>query len=574
MTSVAVGLNAFTPDASAAVFVDGHLRSFVEEERVSGEKHVRGWPKLALREALALAGCAEEQVGDAYYDFSPSVSARATPRVVWAALASDATVSRRIARVVEHRRATQRRADRVRHIREHLPAARVVAVEHHSAHAAYGFDSSPFREAAVMVLDSVGEVVATSISEGTSSGIRRVIDWDDTGSMPWLYAAVTRHLGWRGNDEEGTVMALASDGDPARFRELFQRAVNIRPTGAVRFDAKYIPLRVPGGVRSGQSALGAAMLAELPGHRAAEDSLDQVHADLAAALQETFEDATMSLARTARERTGQDKLVMAGGGALNCVAAAKIAESGIFESVYIPPAPGDSGAAIGAVLAGQAAVHRRPLQRSSAGAAWGLDATAPNIPDSVTRVATPAGLAAEVAQRLADGQIAGVCVDRSEAGPRALGHRSILASPFRAGVADVLNRRIKKREAFRPFAPIVLRDAYAEYFEPIGADLRYMGFAVRVREQHRDRLREVTHSNGRARVQTLDAGSGFVADVLERFAALTGHPLLINTSLNVKGMPLSGSVELAIACLESAQLDVLVVDDQLWRLDDAKAKSA
>jgi carbamoyltransferase len=295
--------------------------------------------------------------------------------------------------------------------------------------------------------------------------------------------------------------------------------------------------------------------------------LRQVHADLAAALQERTEQVMVHLARRAREVTGSRLLCVGGGVAMNCVSIGKIIEARTFDEVFVPPAPGDAGTAIGAAIAAHldrggaipdGVVHSCYLGPSYAGfvpeAALSAGLTARQVTD-------PAGF---LAAQLADWKIAAVFRGRLEAGPRALGHRSILASPLVPGVASLLNAAVKFREPFRPFAPVVLADQAADYFQ-LAQPSPFMSIAAPVTELARQMIPAVVHANGTARVQTLtEQQDPFLAEVLRRFAGLTGVPVLINTSLNVKGKPICGTPQMALECLAATGLDGLMLDGGWW----------
>jgi carbamoyltransferase len=289
-----------------------------------------------------------------------------------------------------------------------------------------------------------------------------------------------------------------------------------------------------------------------------------VHADLAAALQERTEQVMMHLGRLARNATGARLLCVGGGVAMNCVSIGKIAASGVFDQVAVPPAPGDSGTAIGAAIAAHAA-KRGSLPISIAGRCYlgpsyaGLSLDPRPRPGlTARRLDAPAR---HLAARLAEGDIVGVFRGPLEAGPRALGNRSILASPLSPSVASRLNSTVKYREPFRPFAPVVLADQAQDFFE-LPHDSPFMSMALPATPRAYDTIAEVIHQNGTARVQTLNPRDNrFLAEVLSRFETLTGVPVLINTSLNIKGKPICGTPSMALDCLAKSGLDALLLED-------------
>jgi carbamoyltransferase len=345
-----LGLCSFTHDSSAALVVDGHLVGLVEEERLSGVKHTKAYPAHAVAWLLQEAGLAAEDVDVVAYNFAGGRYLAALPGSL-PYLVNRATRREALARArgfaVVHRNYRRRMSI----LRERFPSATVRPVLHHRAHGMYALASSGYERAAVLVVDSLGETQTTTIGEGRVDGnglthrIARSIH--DPASLGYAYGAVTQHLGWRRGDEEGTVMALAALGDPARFRHLFTDAIRTTPDG-FRLDPRWFPLRtlLPGRRR----VTDAFVLATCP-PRSPDAEVTQVHADLAAALQERTEQVMLDLALRARELTGARLLCLGGGVAMNCVSVGKIVQAGLFDEVAVPPAPGDSGTAIGAAIA-------------------------------------------------------------------------------------------------------------------------------------------------------------------------------------------------------------------------------
>lgn len=472
--------------------------------------------------------------------------------------------SRAIPRARSFLLVARRTRARLRELPTRFPQARVTAVQHHRAHGLYAFASSAYEDAAVLVADSLGEMQTTTIGHArrTASGgceYRIVESIDDPTSLGYVYGAVTEHLGWRRGDEEGTVMALAALGDPARFRDLFARAVPITDTGFA-LDPGLLSLRV---LSSRYARISNAFTTATCPPRRSDEPIEQVHRDLAAALQERIEQVMLHLARRARRITGSGLLCLGGGVAANCVAVGKIVDSGLFNEVHVPPTPGDSGTAIGAAialhLAASGALPAAVSDRSYLGPAY---------PEPILSADPCPGLSAHrpvdavqfLARQLADGRIVGLFQGRLEAGPRALGNRSILASPLLPHVVERLNATVKFREPFRPFAPIVLASAAGDYFT-LPQPAPYMSIASGVTQLTRDKIPAVVHVNDTARVQTLGpAQNPFLAEVLAEFASLTGVPVLINTSLNVKGKPICGTPEMALDCLAGSGLDALMLE--------------
>jgi carbamoyltransferase len=561
---VVLGVCAFTHDSAAALMVGGELVGFVEEERLSGAKHTSAFPSLAVDWLLSEAGLSAGQVQHVGYNFQPRLYLPSVARSV-ALLADPASRRRAPARAASFAKVSLRTARRLRNLAERFPNARVRAVAHHLAHQRYAFDASGFADAAVLVADSLGESATTSIAEGIlgSDGRTRIQQlWQqaDPASLGYVYGAVTEHLGWRRGDEEGTVMALAATGDAHRFGHVFTDGIRLTAEG-FRLDPGVFPVRV---LASRYARLGPRFTQLTCPPRAAGAPVEQTHADLAAALQERTEQVMLHLALLAREKTGATRLCVGGGVATNCVAVGKIIEAGLFDEVAVPPAPGDAGTAIGAAAALHDSVSSLPPRRIARSCYLGpkYPLTAPDTSAWPELHARPmdADVIAQLADALSAGQIVGLFRGRAEAGPRALGNRSILASPLQPGVVARLNDTVKFREPFRPFAPMVPVEQAKDYFT-LGQDAPFMSMASGVTDQARDNVPAVVHANGTSRLQTVArADNAFVHALLTAFGERTGVPVLINTSLNVKGKPMCGTPAMAIECLASSGLDALMLE--------------
>jgi carbamoyltransferase len=560
---IVLGVCSGTHDSAAALVVDDRLVGLAEEERFNGDKHTRAYPREAVGWLLGEAGITAWDVTHVAYNFAPRRYLAAVPGVA-ADLARPVTRSRAIPRarsfLTVHRRAAARMAGLARR----FPDARIHGVGHHQAHGFHAFASSGYDRAAVLIVDSLGETATTTIADFRRDGAavvsRPLRTIADPASLGYAYGAVTQHLGWRRGDEEGTVMALAALGDPARFREVMARA--IRPTRrGFSLDPSLLPLRV---LSSRWPRVSAAFTAQTCPAREPGDEIQQVHADLAAALQERTEQLMVALARHAKALTGASFLCLGGGVAMNCVSVGKIADTGLFDEVHVPSAPGDSGTAAGAALA----LHQRITGTGVSGVS-GRCYLGPDHPEVKLNRHPRPGLKARpsirpvadhIARQLADGLIVGLFQGRLEAGPRALGNRSILASPLDRDVVARLNDTVKFREPFRPFAPVVLADKASDYFT-LRQPSPFMSIASGVTDLTRDTIPAVVHVNDTARVQTLTREHNpFLAEVLTAFAELTGVPVLINTSLNIKGKPICGTPAAALDCLAESGLDALLLE--------------
>jgi len=466
----------------------------------------------------------------------------------------------------------------------------VIFPEHHESHAASAFFPSPFREAAFLTLDGVGEWATTSWGVGREGRIAISAELRFPHSPGLLYSAFTYQAGFRVNSGEYKLMGLAPYGEPRYVRAILDHLVDLKEDGSFRMDMAYFDYCA--GLR-----MTGPRFDELFGGppRTPEGPLTQREMDLARSVQDVTEEIVLRMAAHVRKETGQRRLCLAGGVALNCVANGKLLRSGIFDQLWIQPAAGDAGGALGAALLahhhhlGQPA---RPedggdaLSGSYLGTGYSDDALAAFLRErSLPHQALPAEeLLDTVAGLLAEGKVVGWFQGRMEFGPRALGNRSILGDPRPADMQRRMNRQIKFRESFRPFAPAVLAEKAAEWFD-LDVESPYMLIVADVRPEHRrgssgeeglrglDRLGAVrsdvpavTHVDHSARVQTVrrDANPLFHG-LLTRFLARTGCPILVNTSFNVRGEPIVESPADAYACFMRTDMDVLVLGSFLLR---------
>ncbi|MBT2478368.1 carbamoyltransferase [Streptomyces sp. ISL-94] len=555
-----LGLCSGTHDSAAALLADGALVGLVEEERLNGVKHTKAYPARSVDWLLEAAGLRPQDVTDVAYNFAPRLYLKGAMPLRHL---RPGTAGRAMPRARSFLTVTRRASARLRQFGQHFPNAALHGVEHHRAHGLYAFAASGFDTAAVLVVDSLGETTTTSFcaARRTGSAIDLHSRWSlaDPASLGYAYGAVTEHLGWRRGDEEGTVMALAALGDPGRYRDLFAQAIPLT-SDAFALDPAWFPLRV---ISSRYPRLSPGFVSATCPPRAPGQELEQVHADVAAALQERTEQVMVHLARQARYRTGERTLCVGGGVALNCLSLGRIVEEAGYDEVFVPPSPGDAGTAVGAALS----VHQTRSAATVAGirdecylgpSFDGIDLAVPRPGMTAHR---PADAARFLAVQLAEGKIVGVFRGALEAGPRALGNRSILASPLIPEVVERLNARVKFREPFRPFAPVVLADKTADYFT-LGQGAPYMSFASGVTELARATIPAIVHANGLARVQTLAPDRNpFMDAVLREFCEITGTPVLINTSLNIKGKPICGTPDHALDCLAESGIDALLLED-------------
>ena len=451
-------------------------------------------------------------------------------------------------------------------------ASRFVAVPHHLAHAASAFYQSGFPESLILVSDGMGEVQSATILLGSGSELSVVATVPALHSIGVLYSVFTLYLGFAFNMDEYKVMGLAPYGDPRRYYSRIMELVRLQADGTYT-----IPLFGEDRTLEEQQTHRGVLrvLTELFGPpREPEGAMEQRFMDLAAALQAVLQACQLHVLAHFQQKTGARNLCMAGGVALNCTANGVIRRSRLFDDVFVQPAAGDDGAALGAALYVRHDRDRSAPRSRITAPLWGpgfdrsaIDRAAGESADvEIRRFASFDSLAEDAARRLADGEILGWFQGRMEFGPRALGNRSILADPRAPDMRDRVNMLVKKRESFRPFAPAVAAEAAAEYFEIEDDEQTYehMLFTMPVRPEYRDRLPAITHVDGSARLQTVSKSSNERFWMLLRaFGRITGIPMVLNTSFNVRGQPIVCTPEEAIHTFLLARLDALVLGDLL-----------
>ena len=558
-----LGISAHYHDAAAALVVDGEVVAAIQEERVSRIKNDPGLPIGAALACLAEAGLELAAVDAVAFYEEPFIKLE---RVMVHLLRNLPRTWRLFPRALASQLGAKIWV--LDHLSEALgvPRERVVKFEHHHSHAASAFFVSPYEHAAVLVVDGVGEVHSTTLWEGRGRELRMLESIDFPHSLGLLYAGLTAWLGFAVNEGEYKVMGLAAWGKP-RFYEEFKKVVQLHADGSYTLDLGCFAHMSDAELGFGpglERILGPRRPPGRPWDLTGAEDLR--YADVAATLQVVLEEALLGLARQARARTGADDLCLAGGVALNALANARLRRESGFSRVFVQPAAGDAGGALGAaVLAAMQRGDRRPSPLRTAALGLPVDAgralevtRALGLP--VRRVDDPAAVAA---QFLNDGRIVAHARGRCEWGPRALGQRSILASPRDRAVRDRVNKLIKEREPFRPFAPAVLSERTAEFFVGEPDDMSpFMTTVAPVRADRRDRLAAVTHEDGTARLQTVEATRApELHAVLTALAAGGADPILLNTSLNGAGDPIVASGEDALAFFLRHQVDALILED-------------
>lgn len=581
MTAI-LGISAFYHDSAAALVVDGEIVAAAQEERFSRKKHDDRFPTHAVEFCLSEGGLTPDQLDYVgFYDKPLTTFERLLE--TWLAFVPAGYRSFRKGIPVW----LKQKLHLPKELRRGLGgdySGRFVFTDHHESHAASAFFPSPFEEAAILTLDGVGEWSTSCLGVGRDNAIELMKEIRFPHSLGLLYSAFTYYTGFRVNSGEYKVMGLAPYGSPIYKDRLLEHVIDLKEDGSFRMDMSYF-----------NYCQGLTMTSErfhqlFEGPpRAPESDLTQREMDLAASVQAVSEEIMLRMARYAYEKTGQKNLVMAGGVALNCVGNGRILREGPFENVWIQPAAGDAGGALGTAQFIWHQLLKRPRTLTAPDMQQSSQLGPSYSGDEIERVLASAGakfsvaeddnqLCEQVAELIADENVIGWFQGRMEFGPRALGARSILGDARSTKMQSVMNLKIKFRESFRPFAPIVLREFVDEYFQMRkDEDSPYMLLVAPVQEGRRLPMDEsvtgidqlhyqrsdipaVTHVDYSARVQTVDVQrSPLLHRLLTRFHQQTGCPVLINTSFNVRSEPIVCSPEDAYRCFMMTDMDVLVL---------------
>jgi len=596
MPQYILGISAYYHDSAAALIRDGQLISAAQEERFSRKKHDPGFPKASIEYCLKQA---DIKLGDVahivFYDKPLLKFERLLETYLAYAPRGFRSFMMAIPIWIKEKLFLKKTLRRSLSELSGIPEAELPGLlftEHHQSHAASAFFPSPYESAAVMCLDGVGEWATTSVWIGNGNTLTPQWEIDFPHSLGLLYSAFTYYTGFRVNSGEYKLMGLAPYGVPKYVDVILENLLDLKDDGTFRLNMRYF-----------NYATGLTMtnkrFADLFGApaREPEAELTQREMDIARSIQVVTEEVVLRLARTVHKETGQKHLCLAGGVALNCVANGRLLREGPFESIWIQPASGDAGGAIGAALSAhheyQEKPRHRPLQArqmdAMQGAYLGPEYSAEEIKsylDSVGAKYQELGndeIFTQVANHLDDEKVIGWFAGRMEFGPRALGGRSIIGDARSQKMQSIMNLKIKYRESFRPFAPIIKHDKVSEWFEHKGAS-PYMLIVAPVREDKRKLMTEeetklfginklniprseipaVTHVDYSARLQTVHPQTNpRFYKLLDTFESKTGCPLLVNTSFNVRGEPIVNTPEDAYRCFMRTEMDFLVLENFL-----------
>ena len=592
-----LGISAYYHDSAACLVRDGEIIAAAQEERFSRKKHDHRFPSNAVSYCLREAGIERSQLDyvayydkplqtferllETYLDFAPS-GLRSFLQAMPLWLREKLWMRDHIAK-------------------ECGDPGNVLFTEHHESHAASAFFPSPFDSAAILTIDGVGEWATTTYGYGEGNQIHLQAELHFPHSLGLLYSAFTYYTGFKVNSGEYKIMGLAPYGEPRYVQQILDELVDLREDGSIRLNMKYF--NYCQGLTMTNSRFDQ-LFGGPP--RRPESEVSQREMDLARSVQEVTELAVLRMAKHIHKETGRKNLCMAGGVALNCVGNGRLLREGPFENIWIQPAAGDAGGALGAALSAwyQYLDNPRRAKQVCGGRIDGMKASYLGPSFSAAEIQgfldgmgaryhrlSRKDLVATAAVELASEKVVGWFQGRMEFGPRALGARSILGDPRSTKMQSLMNLKIKYRESFRPFAPSVLRERVSDYFD-MSCDSPYMLLVAPVQEEirvsmtaeqkqlfgieqlniPRSSVPAITHVDYSARVQTVSREeNGIYYDLIAEFARLTGCPLVVNTSFNVRGEPIVCAPEDAFRCFMRTEMDVLVLEDFLLRKDEQGA---
>ncbi len=582
-----LGISCYFHDAAAALLRDGILVAATEEERFSRKKHDYGFPRRAIQFCLERGGIQADELDYVVFYEKPFVKFQ---RILQSSLATFPASWRAFPEAMTHWINEKLWTRNLIQETLGIPADRILFSEHHLSHAASAFFCSPYPDAAVITVDGVGEWTTTTLGYGRAT-------WDGTGrneltisseiqfphSLGLLYSAFTAFLGFEVNEGEYKVMGMAPYGQP-KYEDRVRQILRVARDGSFWLDLEYLSYhysdrhsfsrkfaRLFGRPRVAESEFYTRSTGLPPAYDQRQLQSNEYYADVAASIQRVTEETLLAMARHAYEQTNSPRLCLAGGVAYNSVANGRLLRETPFTDIYVQPAAGDSGGALGAALYAYHVLLQRPRAFVMEHAYWGAEYSNREIEDALgeqhlafERLDEESELLDEVATALASGSVVGWYQGRTEWGPRALGNRSILADPRRADMKQIVNEKIKFREPFRPFAPSIPIERVSEYIQMDNCQRHYpsqfMLYVASVQADKRGIIPAVTHADGSSRLQAVSRQTNpRYAALIDRFADRTGVPVLLNTSFNLRGEPMVNSPANAIQTFLASGIDWLVL---------------
>jgi len=589
-----LGISAFYHDSAAALVEDGRIVAAAQEERFTRKKHDSSFPKNAIAYCLEEAGAELDDLDHAVFYDKPFLKFERLLET-YLTFAPRGFSSFRMAMPLWLKEKLFQKSLLKGELKKFAPSfdvTRLLFCEHHLSHAASAFYPSPFEDAAVLTMDGVGEWATTSAAMGSGKNLEVFQEIHFPHSLGLLYSAFTYYTGFKVNSGEYKVMGLAPYGEPKYKKLILDNLIDLKPDGSFRLDLSYFDYCT--GLTMTNERFSALFGEPV---RSPEKLLTNFHMDIAASIQAVLDEVVLRLTRGLAKKTGSKNLCLAGGVALNCVANGKVLFDGAFENIWIQPAAGDAGGAVGAALATAHIFKNQPRKTNGGdgmfGSFLGPSFSQAEIEQRLLTsgarftVLSEDEMIAKTVDALADQQAVGWFQGRMEFGPRALGARSILGDPRAPTMQRNLNLKVKYRESFRPFAPSVLREDVSDWFE-LDSDSPYMLLVSGVRKDRcrsmtsdelvlfgidklniaRSEIPAVTHVDYSARIQTVHANTNpLFHRLLTRFKEKTGCPVLVNTSFNVRGEPIVCTPEDAFRCFMGNELDLLVVGNCILKKD-------
>lgn len=570
-----LGINAYHADSSAAIFKDGHLIAATEEERFTRIKHWAGFPAEAIAFCLREANIGIDELDHIAIGRDPK--AKFSKKLLFVLTHPSAGYHNIKSRLGNRNKIASLENEFI----SVFPDGNIVElrkkihyVEHHRSHLASAFFASPFEEAALLSIDGSGDFTTTMIGRGKGNTIEVLDSIDFPHSIGIFYTSLTQYLGFPHYGDEYKIMGLAPYGKPV-YKDKIKQMIKIQPDGLFRLDLSYFNIHNSGIISYNDdhkpvvATLYSSRVEELLGKaRRGDEELTQKHKDIATSVQHVAEEVYMHLLNEAHKRTGLDNICIAGGVSQNSVANGKISRKTKFSHIYIPSAGHDAGISMGAALY----VHNQVLGNERIPAIWSAYTGAHYSDNIIEEILKNSGLKftryddgelyVKTVDSLINGGVIGWFQGRAEFGPRALGGRSILADPRRSDAKDLLNKKIKRRESFRPFAPSILEDYVSEYFE-VTDKVPFMEKVFPIKPDKQSLIPAVTHVDGTGRLQSVNKDiSPRYYNLIETFRQRTGVPILLNTSFN-ENEPIVNSPQQAIDCFLRTNMDMLVLENYI-----------
>ena len=567
-----LGISCYYHDSAAAILKDGHVVAAVEEERFSRKKFDDGFPRMAIDWCLKEAGITPEQINSvAFYDKPVLKFERLLDNYIAVAPRGLYSFLNVIPKWL-HKRLWIKEE-----IKKHMRGYQgdIIFPEHHMSHAAHTFFTSPFDEAAILTVDGVGEWSTSSFGSAENTSIKLTNDIRWPHSIGMFYSAFTYFLGFKVNEGEYKLMGLSAYGKPKYYDLILNEILDVKNDGSLHLNLKYFAFTY-------DKVMTNQKFAELFGipRREEDAKAEQIHYDIGASAQKVLEDIMLKMVNHVHKKTGMKNLCLGGGVALNGVANYRILKEGPFESVHIPPSPGDGGSAVGCaqylyyIHKKQRRIivqdHAKRIQENVyVGPSFSNDEIKSFLEENNIDYEYLAReqLLQTTAKLISEQNIVGWYQGKIEWGPRALGNRSILADPRDSKMKDVLNEKIKHRELFRPFAPSILEEYVSEYFD-LNIPSPYMLFVAKVKKP--DKIPAVTHVDGTGRLQTVSREANpLYYDLINDFYKITGVPVVVNTSMNVRGEPIVNTPEQAYAMIIKTEMDYIMMGNYMIQRRDS-----